>query len=69
MMARPDKAVADEERALQLFERQRASQTAAAPLPAERDCIDCGFRIPAARVAAVPRALRCYRCQGEVEAR
>ena len=64
-----DKATADEERAMQLFQDQRADRLAAEPLPDERTCDDCGVRIPLARVAVVPRTRRCCRCQGELEQR
>jgi RNA polymerase-binding transcription factor DksA len=32
-------------------------------------CVDCGAEIPAARLEAVPEAVRCLACQREFEAR
>jgi len=32
-------------------------------------CVDCGARIPAARLAVAPQALRCLRCQDAAEHR
>lgn len=64
-----DKATADDERAMQLFQRARADRLAAEPLPGDRVCDDCGIKIPPARVALLPRTRRCCRCQGELEQR
>ncbi|HEX6459463.1 MAG TPA: TraR/DksA C4-type zinc finger protein [Thermoleophilaceae bacterium] len=35
----------------------------------EGACVDCGDRIPAARLKALPDAQRCVSCQRELEAR
>jgi RNA polymerase-binding transcription factor DksA len=65
-----DRAAADEERAMELFQRERerlGGGTAAVPL--QINCVDCGELVPMARLAAVPRTLRCAACASEVERR
>lgn len=37
--------------------------------PGRRVCADCGGEIPAARLVAVPDAIRCVNCQNIMEAR
>ncbi|MGX2947365.1 TraR/DksA family transcriptional regulator [Frederiksenia canicola] len=32
-----------------------------------RDCVDCGLPIPALRLRAMPRAVRCVKCQQDYE--
>ncbi|MCE5184632.1 MAG: TraR/DksA family transcriptional regulator [Planctomycetaceae bacterium] len=32
-----------------------------------RDCLDCGKPIPAARLKALPNAIRCIECQNKKE--
>ena len=39
------------------------------PVPARRDCADCGNPIPRRRLEALPSAERCYGCQMELEVR
>lgn len=41
---------------------------AAKDLPDERYCEDCGELIPAARIKAIPYAVRCVDCQTKLEA-
>lgn len=60
-----DRRMALAQAAARRFERQEPDQ--------ERDadgrvvCADCGERIPAARLAALPRAVRCRGCQEDAE--
>ena len=39
-----------------------------ADTPGRRVCTDCGGDIPAARLVAVPDAIRCVNCQNIMEA-
>lgn len=65
-----DRAAADEERAMDIFQRERqklykAPETA---FPAiALNCVDCGEIIPEARLKAMPRAVRCANCAADVE--
>lgn len=43
--------------------RRAADAQFRSPAPDHRECCECGGRIPAARLAIVPGALRCARCQ------
>ncbi len=53
------------ERALcdRLTRKRRVAET-----PGRRVCADCGGDIPAARLVAVPDAIRCVNCQNIMEA-
>lgn len=64
------------DRAQEHEERARAEALARAAAPAldqpfeiegVRVCLDCFEPIPAARLAAYPRAARCVECQGDFE--
>jgi RNA polymerase-binding transcription factor DksA len=57
-----DQAVADEIQ--RILERGRAASGGAV---ADGMCHDCGQRIGAERLAALPSALRCIRCQAAWE--
>ena len=61
-----DKVTADDERAWDLFDRQRkAARDAEMSTVLKRvalHCLDCGAEIPAARLMAVPTAIRCVQC-------
>ena len=61
-----DKVTADDERAWDLFDRQRkAARDAEMRTVLKRvalHCLDCGAEIPAARLMAVPTAIRCVQC-------
>lgn len=61
-----DKVVADDERAMALFEQQRAaarSLHAASVVPAHpMHCLECGETIPVARLVALPHTRRCAPC-------
>ena len=61
-----DKVTADDERAWDLFDRQRkAARDAELRTLLKRvalHCLDCGAEIPAARLMAVPTAIRCVQC-------
>ena len=57
-----DQAVANEIQ--RILERGRAASTAPA---ADGLCHDCGERIGAERLAALPSAVRCIRCQAAWE--
>ena len=61
-----DKVTADDERAWDLFDRQRkAARDAELRTLLKRvalHCLDCGAEIPAARLMAVPTATRCVQC-------
>ena len=35
--------------------------------PRSRVCIDCGYKIDPARIAAIPAAVRCVECQTKKE--
>jgi RNA polymerase-binding transcription factor DksA len=68
-----DKAVLNDERAMELFQQSR--QRYEAPVEAwtrrseEIHCVDCGEPIPAQRLAAMPRTVRCMPCASDVERR
>lgn len=47
-----------------LTRKRRVAET-----PGRRVCADCGGDIPAARLVAVPDAIRCVNCQNIMEAR
>ncbi|HMM25556.1 MAG TPA: TraR/DksA C4-type zinc finger protein [Pseudoxanthomonas mexicana] len=67
-----DKAAANEERAMEIFQKSRQERYIAPPeaFPgAGINCLDCGEIIPPARLKAVPRTLRCARCAADVEGR
>jgi phage/conjugal plasmid C-4 type zinc finger TraR family protein len=46
----------------------RAATPEPAPQTGPRPCIDCGEPIPAARLRALPHALRCIDCAADREA-
>jgi len=58
--ATTDMFLSDEERRIQDARRALAAGTYGT-------CTDCGLEIPAARLAAVPEAVRCLECQRHVE--
>ena len=67
-----DKAAADDARAMELFETQRAERYAAEKARAfareqAPQCLDCGELISEARLKAVPGAIRCTRDAARVE--
>lgn len=66
-----DKAAADEERAMEIFQRERQQRYVAPDHTTARvsniHCVDCGEVIPEARRQAMPRTLRCARCAADVE--
>lgn len=67
-----DKAAANEERAMEIFQKGRQERYNAPPhaLPGTGiNCLDCGEIIPEARLRAMPRTLRCTKCAADVEAR
>jgi len=66
-----DKAAADEERAMEMFE-QGLKERRRPVNPAELvpiHCLDCGEEVPVARQLAVPHTRRCVRCASDVEIR
>lgn len=70
-----DAAVAEIETALDIASARRDAQELEEVLaalsrvdgPGFDRCVDCGERIPAARLAAKPQALRCVDCERRVE--
>lgn len=66
-----DKATADEERAWDVWQRQRersrAASVAALLKRVALHCLGCGGEIPHARLVAVPTATRCVACEGKRE--
>lgn len=66
-----DKATANEERAMEIFQksRQQGASHAARSASAGINCVDCGEIIPEARLRLMPRTLRCVMCAAEVEGR
>ena len=68
-----DKAAADDERAMALFEEQRQARIAESmrgydpSLPI--NCVDCSEIVPVERLVAYPRTRRCTSCASEVEIR
>lgn len=68
-----DKATADEERAMALFEEQRQARIAESmrgydpSLPI--NCVDCSEIVPVERLEAYPRTRRCQPCASDVERR
>jgi phage/conjugal plasmid C-4 type zinc finger TraR family protein len=69
----------DADRADDLIERERAAALARCLCPSAepprlaldgtRLCLDCGERIPTARLRVLPRALRCVHCAADHEGR
>ncbi len=61
-----DKATADDERAWEIWRRQReverSAELAAVLKRVALHCLDCGAEIPPARLLAVPLATRCIKC-------
>jgi DnaK suppressor protein len=68
MIDAADRAAANDERAMELFQRKRTMQTGEPPTM-EINCVDCGEIIPPARLVAMPRTKRCMPCASEVELR
>lgn len=72
-----EKGMDDSDRAQAVMERaseralcgRMARKHRAADSPDRCVCIDCGGEIPAARLVAVPDAIRCVNCQNIMEAR
>jgi RNA polymerase-binding transcription factor DksA len=66
-----DQAAANEERAMEIFQRSRQERVSAPHAAGNTsiNCVDCGEIVPPARLQAVPRTLRCARCAADVEAR
>ncbi len=66
-----DKAAADEERAMELFEkglkerRRPVEPVALVPI----NCLDCSEEVSIERQLAVPHTRRCMRCAADVERR
>ena len=73
MIDAADKAVMDEERAMEVFQQQRPKYQAPADAWARRseeiNCVDCAEVIPQARLAAMPHTRRCVKCASDVERR
>lgn len=68
-----DKAAANEERAMEIFQKGRQQGASYAAQMREAtigiNCVDCGEIIPEARLQAMPRTLRCVKCAADVEGR
>ena len=66
-----DKATANEERAMEIFQKSRQQGASHAERAASIgiNCVDCGEIIPPARLLAMPRTLRCVKCAADVEGR
>lgn len=55
--------------AASLAKHRQQHPTFAGTSPQARNCIDCGFPIPAVRLDALPGAVRCVDCQQQRERR
>lgn len=73
MIDAADKAVMDDERAMEVFQqtrpRHQAPDGAWARRSGDINCVDCAEIIPQERLAAMPHTKRCVRCAADVERR